>query len=279
MTEHRSWVSAVAAICIYLLTLFSLIYYFNHHESDEAKNYVKKDQKKISVSLNSPQPKVEPKPKEQPKPKNETLKVVKKVTPEVVKKEIQKPIAKPKDINVTKPKEIKKVVPKKEEPKPKKEEPKPKKETPKVVDTNDLFKDVKTDKKPENKEVKKPNIIEVSEPKEVKQEPKKSAMDRLKEAQEIEEDAQSGIEDAYIAKVNELLYQWGEQGEFKGETANVVLTIKPTGDFTFILKRSSDNEAFNEGLIQYLKSLQKVGLGAHSVPRSLVIDVKFIAKE
>ncbi|MEJ2488426.1 MAG: TonB C-terminal domain-containing protein [Sulfurovaceae bacterium] len=229
MTEHRSWVSAVAAICIYLLTLFSLIYYFNHHESDEAKNYVKKDQKKISVSLNSPQPKVEPKPKEQPKPK--------------------------------------------------KEEPKPKKETPKVVDTNDLFKDVKTDKKPENKEVKKPNIIEVSEPKEVKQEPKKSAMDRLKEAQESEEDFQSGIEDAYIAKVKERLSQWGEQGEFKGETANVEFVIKPTGDFTFRLKGGSNNQAFNEGLIQYLESLQKVGLGAHSAPRSLVIDVKFIAKE
>ena len=263
MTEHRSWVSAVAAICIYLLTLFSLIYYFNHHESDEAKNYVKKDQKKISVSLNSPQPKVEPKPKEQPKPKKEEPKP-KKETPKIVKKEIQKPIAKPK--------EIKKVV-------PKKEEPKPKKETPKVVDTNDLFKDVKTDKKPENKEVKKPNIIEVSEPKEVKQEPKKSAMDRVQEAQESEEDLQSGIEDEYKAKLKELLSQWGEQGEFKGEMANVVLTIKPTGDFTFILKKSSDNEAFNEGLIQYLKSLQKVGLGAHSVPRSLVIDVDFIAKE
>ncbi len=270
MTEHRSWVSAVAAICIYLLTLFSLIYYFNHHESDEAKNYVKKDQKKISVSLNSPQPKVEPKPKEQPKPKKEEPKP-KKETPKVVKKEIQKPIAKPK--------EIKKVVPKKEEPKPKKEEPKPKKETLKVVDTNDLFKDVKTEKKPENKEVKKPNIIEVSEPKEVKQEPKKSAMDRLKEAQEIEEDAQSGIEDAYIAKVKERLSQWGEQGEFKGETANVEFVIKPTGDFTFRLKGGSNNQAFNEGLIQYLKSLQKVGLGAHSAPRSLVIDVKFIAKE
>jgi len=277
MTEHRSWVSAVAAICIYLLTLFSLIYYFNHHESDEAKNYVKKDQKKISVSLNSPQPKVEPKPKEQPKPKKEEPKP-KKETPKVVKKEIQKPIAKPKDINVTKPKEIKKVVPKKEEPKPKKEEPKPKKETPKVASTNDLFKDVKTDKKPEKKQDTKPDI-KVSGPKEVKQEPKKSAMDRLNEAQEIEEDAQSGIEDAYIAKVNELLYQWGEQGEFKGETANVELVIKPTGDFTFRLKRASNNQAFNEGLIQYLESLQKVGLGAHSVPRSLVIDVDFIAKE
>ncbi len=265
MTEHRSWVSAVAAISIYLLTLFALIYYFNHHESDEAKNYVKKDQKKISVSLNSPQPKVEPKPKkEEPKPKKET--------PKVVKKEIQKPIAKAKDINVTKPKEIKKVV-------PKKEEPKPKKETPKVVDINKLFNSDKTDKKPENKEVKKPNIIEVSEPKEVKQEPKKSAMDRLNEAQESEEDLQSGIEDEYKAKLKELLSQWGEQGEFKGETANVELVIKPTGDFTFRLKRGSNNQAFNEGLIQYLESLQKVGLGAHSVPRSLVIDVDFIAKE
>ena len=269
MTEHRSWVSAVAAICIYLLTLFSLIYYFNHHESDEAKNYVKKDQKKISVSLNSPQPKVEPKPKEQPKPQNETPKVVKKVTPQVVKKEIQKPIAKPKDINVTKPKEIKKVV-------PKKEEPKPKKETPKVASTNDLFKDVKTDKKPENKEVKKPNIIEVSDPKEA---PKKSASDLLDENTQNQESAQTGIENEYIAKLKERLSQWSEQGEFKGETTVVEFVIKPTGDFTFRLKGGSNNQAFNEGLIQYLESLQKVGLGAHNVPRSLVIDVKFIAKE
>ncbi len=275
MIENRPWISAVAAICVYLLTLFSLIYYFNHHESDEAKNYVKKDQKKISVSLNSPQPKIEPKPKEQPKPKKEEPKP-KKETPKVVKKEIQKPIAKPKDINITQPKEIKKVEPKKEQSKPKKEEPKPKKETPKAVDTNDLFKDVKTDQKPEKKA---DNIIKVSEPKEVKQEPKKSAMDRINEAQESEEDSQSGIEDEYKAKLKELLSQWGEQGEFKGEMANVVLTIKPTGDFTFTLKRSSDNQAFNEGLIQYLESLQKVGLGAHSAPRSLVIDVNFIAKE
>jgi hypothetical protein len=267
MTEHRTWVSAVAAICIYLLTLFSLIYYFNHHESDEAKNYVKKDQKKISVSLNSPQPKVEPKPKEQPKPKKEEPKP-KKETPKIVKKEIQKPIAKPK--------EIKKVVPKKEEPKPKKEEPKPKKETPKVVDTNDLFKDVKTDKKPENKEVNKPNIIEVSEPKEA---PKKSASDLLNENTQNQESAQTGIENEYIAKLKERLSQWGEQGEFKGETTVVEFVIKPTGDFTFRLKGGSNNQAFNEGLIQYLESLQKVGLGAHSVPRSLVIDVKFIAKE
>ncbi|MBN2768747.1 MAG: TonB C-terminal domain-containing protein [Campylobacterales bacterium] len=278
MTENRSWISAVAALCVYFFMLFMLIYYFNHHDRDESKNYVKKDQKKISVSLNSPQKKVEPKPKEQPKPPKETPKVVKKETPKVVKKEIQESIAKPKDLNITQPKEIKKIEPKKEQPKPKKEEPKPKKETPKVVDTNDLFKDIKTEQKPEKIQDIKPDI-KVSEPKKVKQEPKKSASDLVDENKPNEEDAQSGIENEYIAKLKERLSQWSEQEEYKGETAVVEFVIKPTGDFTFRLKRGSNNQAFNEGLIQYLESLQKVGLGAHSAPRSLVIEVDFIAKE
>jgi protein TonB len=42
---------------------------------------------------------------------------------------------------------------------------------------------------------------------------------------------------------------------------------------------ASGNDAFNSGLIAYLKQLQKIGFGPHKGNRPYELDVEFIANE
>ncbi len=89
-----------------------------------------------------------------------------------------------------------------------------------------------------------------------------------------------GEVNAYMTKIYELLYaSWQPDAIFAGAHATVRMTIASDGNFDFSLLYPSDNQAFNESLIEYLKQLQTKRLPPHKGKRDLVIDVEFKAKE
>ena len=76
-----------------------------------------------------------------------------------------------------------------------------------------------------------------------------------------------------------MLENWPAQSDFAGEKASVSISVKPTGQFTFKVTSASNNAAFNQGLKDFLRQLQRLGLGRHHANRSYTFNVEFIAKE
>ena len=95
----------------------------------------------------------------------------------------------------------------------------------------------------------------------------------------VQKPSDRGIENAYLAKVEEKLNGWPAQSEYAGEKAKVSLKIQSNGRFTFKVITGSANPDFNEGLIAYLEQLQKFGFGPHKGGRVYSIDVEFVATE
>ena len=89
----------------------------------------------------------------------------------------------------------------------------------------------------------------------------------------------TGREDAYLAMIEEKLKGWPAQSEYAGEKAKVWIKVETNGTFRFKVISASGIEAFNSGLIVYLKQLQKIGFGPHKGNRPYVLDVEFIAKD
>ncbi len=88
---------------------------------------------------------------------------------------------------------------------------------------------------------------------------------------------ESGVENAYLAKVENLLKGWPAQANFAGEEIDIHLKIYPDGRFDYRILRLSGNPDFNHELINYLKQLQRFGFGPHSHGKPYDIEVKFIA--
>jgi protein TonB len=268
MTEHTlpKYVSGLLAFGIYFVIIGLLIFYFNTRDEKKSVRYVKKNENRIQVALSTPKipenkkainpkpkikPKSKPKPKVKPKvkPKPKPKKVLKK---KVIKEKVVKKVVKKKDENLTKPK--KKAV--------------------------DLFANVKTPKKK--------NLITVSD-KPIKTTPKNnliqvtekpiSASERISSSLKNQKSSDSGVENAYLAKVQSMLEGWPAQSEYAGEKIKVILYINPTGFFEFKLKTTSNNPNFNEGLTGYLEQLQDIGFGRHKGERTYQFEAEFIAKE
>jgi len=261
--QSSTFISGFLAFGIYFLLIGLLIFYFNTRDEKKSVRYVKKDERRIQVALSTPKkalnpkPKVKPKPKPKPKvkpkvkpkPKPKPKKVVKK---KVIKEKIVKKVVKKKDENLTKPK--KKAL--------------------------DLFANVKTPKKKK--------LIEVTD-KPIKTAPKNnlikmtdkpiSASERISSSIKVQQSSDSGVENAYLAKVQSMLEGWPAQSEYAGEKVKVLLHIDPTGGFEFKLKTASNNENFNTGLIEYLEQLQTIGFGRHKGARTYQFEAEFIAKE
>ena len=261
--QSSTFISGFLAFGIYFLLIGLLIFYFNTRDEKKSVRYVKKDERRIQVALSTPKkalnpkPKVKPrpkpkpkvKPKVKPKPKPKPKKVVKK---KVIKEKIVKKVVKKKDENLTKPK--KKAL--------------------------DLFANVKTPKKKK--------LIEVTD-KPIKTAPKNnlikmtdkpiSASERISSSIKVQQSSDSGVENAYLAKVQSMLEGWPAQSEYAGEKVKVLLHIDPTGGFEFKLKTASNNENFNTGLIEYLEQLQTIGFGRHKGERTYQFEAEFIAKE
>jgi len=254
----------IVAVFIYLLVVGLLIFYFNHRQTTEKKHYVKKNEHRIQVTLASAKEKRTPKKKRPIKPKSKPL-------PKPKPKKIKKPNKKVTQKKVIKEKVVKKV--KKRERNTTK--PKPKKKP------KDLFANVKTQQK------RKP-LIQVTD-KPVKSKPKKqlfemvdarpSASERISDSLKKQKNMDSGVEDAYLAKVQRMLEGWPAQSDFAGEKVKVHLKIDPTGRFEFIIKRKSRNPEFNQALTEYLQQLQEFGFGPHKGRRTYLFEAEFVAKE
>lgn len=259
-SKSSTFISGVLAFGIYFALLITLLFYFNIREEKKPVHYVKKNEDRIRVSMSSPKSEV----------KKQTKKVVKKeAKKKVIKKKILKEIPKKKVVKkevvkkkVLKKKVIKEKVVKKVKPPKKKKETKT--TTKKVNKPKDLFANVSANKKPEKKRVYKPKV---------------SASELFSNSIKVQKPSDRGIENAYLAKVEEKLNGWPAQSEYAGEKAKVLLTIQTNGNFKFKVVTGSSNPDFNEGLIAYLKQLQKFGFGSHKGGRAYKIEVNFIATE
>ena len=263
--KASKYIPGVLAIGVYCLVIGLLIFYFNTRSEEKSKRYVKKDEHRIQVALSAP------KKFEKPKVVKKKPKVKAKKKPKV------KPKVKPKPKKVVKKKVIKeKIIKKKKSVKKDVNKTKPKKKN----SARNLFANVKAPKKK--------NIIKVSD-KPVKTKPKsslikvtdnpKSASQRINSSLKNQKSSDSGVENAYLAKVQSMLEGWPAQSEYAGEKVKVILYINPTGFFEFKLKTVSNNQNFNEGLTGYLEQLQDIGFGRHKGERTYQFEAEFIAKE
>lgn len=250
----KKLIPGAIAVGIYFLLIGLLVFYFNSKEQEKAKSYVKKDEHRIQVGLTSPKKKTKVvKRKQKVKPKK---KVVKKSKPKP-KKSTQKKVIKEK---IVKKKVIKKV------------EPKPKN------NTKNLFENVKTSKKK--------SFIEITD-KPIKTKPKhdfikttnaKTASERINESLKEQKNKKSGVESAYLAKVQSMLEDWPAQSEYAGEKVKVILYISESGFFEFKITSASRNQNFNIGLKEYLEQLQEFGFGRHNGGRTYKFEAEFVAK-
>ncbi|OYY30440.1 MAG: hypothetical protein B7Y23_03405 [Sulfurovum sp. 16-42-52] len=155
---------------------------------------------------------------------------------------------------------------------------KPKKQT----KPKDLFANVTSQKKAEeakpmlkaNNSTAKPkknDVIKVSD--------RPSASDMVSDSLKNEKNSDSGIENAYLARIEEKLKGWPAQSEYAGETAQVSIVVDPSGHFEFKIISASGNVEFNEGLEAYLEQLQRIGFGRHKGDRPYDLDVEFVAKD
>jgi len=88
---------------------------------------------------------------------------------------------------------------------------------------------------------------------------------------------ESGIKDAYKAKVKDLLNNWNAQSEYKGHSATIKLTIYGSGHFRYTILRSSSG-SMSQGLESFLEQLNRIGLGTHRRSQPYVFDVTFRAR-
>ncbi len=174
------------------------------------------------------------------------------------KKQTPKPKAKK---SKHKPKKIRNITSKKRAP----QKSKKAKKLAKKIQTKSLFASVKTSSKSKKKSTPKSG-----------QKPSKT-----KQSKSIKKvnNSDKGVEDKYLASVEQKLRGWPEQANFAGEQIAVLLTVYPSGRFDFKVQRLSANSEFNEALIAYLKQLQSIGLGRHTHGKPYVIEVEFEATE
>ena len=286
MQKYATYLSGVLAVGIYITLVTSLIFYFNMHHTQKLKNFVKKNENSIRVSMSSQA--------EEQKVQNRI--VSKKKTSNAVKKKIKhtkkietkkKPIVSNKKIVKKKVVKKKKVIIKK---KPTKKKPKKKPVVKKKVvkkhkstkkdktskikqkkrpkSTKDLFAKIKTTKK--KTEHKK--IVH-------RKSTKKRKIRDLFSTIKTEKKSDKGTKNIYFAEVKERLMSWPAQSEYAGEKATVWLKIKPNGDFIFKVLTGSSRRDFNEGLIAYLEQLKQFGFGAHKGSRAYELNVEFVATE
>jgi len=249
----------ILAVGIYFFLIFLIFLYFNSSNEDKSKRYVKKNEDRIQVAISSSS-QISKHKKIDIKVTDKPIENIKKV---VKKKKVEKRV-KPK----TKPKPKSKLKPK----------PKAKTKPKKQVKPQDLFANVSTKKKIDltvsDKPIKskpKKDIIKVTDK-------KKSATQRINDSLKNQKTMNSGVENAYLAKVQRMLEDWPAQSDYAGKEVKVILYIEPSGFFEFKIISASTNPDFNQGLELYLEQLQEFGFGRHKGSRTYTFQADFIAK-
>ncbi len=263
INKSSTFISGVLAFGIYIAFIVVLILYFNTRDVKKPIHFVKKNEDRIRISVATPKEKtkkpVTKKPvkkkiiKKKPTPKKKSVKKETVKKKKIVKKKVlkEKVVKKPKkvkkqDINTTRPKKVNK--------------------------PKSLFDNVKTKKqpsKPKKKIVEKQKVTK----------PKVSASKLFNDSIKVQKHSDRGIENAYLAMVEDKLNGWPAQSEYAGEKAKVLLKIQTNGSFKFKVITGSSNPDFNIGLEEYLTQLQRFGFGPHKGGRVYEIDVEFIATE
>jgi len=259
MKHFSTLISGILALLIYLTVVGVLLFYFNTRSEERSRHYVKKDEKRIRVALSESSKKAlkkssrskgsKPALPERTREKRREKHHLKKHL--IKEKSVKKKRSKKRDHNRTRPKKKAK----------------------------DLFKNIKTVKKKKlkiqitDKPVKphvKNNLIKVSS---------MSASERIRAAEASRKQYSSGVENAYFAKVQQMLEAWPAQSDYAGEKAKVVLSIRPSGFFTFKVVSYSNIPEFNRGLESFLEQLQLNGFGPHNGRKTYQFEAEFIAKE
>jgi len=242
MRQNPKIVAAVISVGVYLSILSLILYYFNYRNTTKPVHYVKKNSNRIAVSLSSAPVRSDSKTKS---------------------KKADKPIVKEK--KKSKPKKVRNITAPKSKPKTKsKKADKPVKK----IKAKELFASVK--QKPKTKKATKSKPAKKAT---------KTASQRVAESLKKSNNSDKGIENAYIASVEERLRGWPAQSNFAGEQISVQIRIRPSGSFRFKVLRLSNNSEFNRSLIAYLKQLQSIGLDPQTYGNPYEIDVNFVATE
>ena len=256
------FIAGIASIAIYIGMVVLLSHYFNDYKKKKNVHYVQKSEEAMVVTLATPkslhQPSVTPKTLSKPKPKPKISKSKSKPKQQEHKKILKEKIVPKKSLkkveqNLTKVK--------------KRERPK------------NLFASVSSHNKPKLNMIitdkpiapKKSNLIQLFDT--------PSAQSLVAQSLNQKQNRQSGVEESYLAKVQNLLEGWPAQSDYAGEKVKVMLFIEPTGFFEFKLTSISNNPRFNRGLERYLEQLQEFGFGQHKGERTYRFEAEFIAKE
>ena len=254
--KNSTIITGFISVGIYFFVLVILIYYFNVSHEKHILHFVEKNENRISVSMSSPEK----------KPTQVTKNVLKKTTQKKVESKKPKPVepkAIPKEVVKkevvkTKPKEVKKIPPKKKS------------------NPNDLFKNIATPKKPEKTT---PKETAKKTPQEEEKKASKSVNKLFSDTLKEQKMSDKGIENAYLAKIEQILKGWPAQVEYIGEKATVWIKVQQNGLFEFRVISASNNEGFNEALKAYLEQLQRIGFGRHTGNRPYELNVEFVATE
>ncbi len=295
-------ISGLVAFVLYFCLIFVILYFYNIHQT-KAKNYVKKNDNRVTVTLvNSDKTVLNKRDKTSNHQKPVTPVVPKKIIPKKVTPQKHTPklttrIPMPKKVHVPKKVMPKKVIPKKVVPKkvvPKKKVPKkvipkkvvPKKKVPKKVipkkvvpkkTAKDLFSSVKTNPfhKQPVKRVHRPPVIQP--PSRVKH--NSSFADRTRATHQSghvsNANREKGIENAYIADVKRRMNNWNAIGA-SGQRVTVHLTIFNSGKFRYTISGLSG--AMKNSLKQYLDTLNRMGLKRHKKSSPYSIKVRFTVR-
>ena len=107
-----------------------------------------------------------------------------------------------------------------------------------------------------------------------------SASDRIRESHQSgrtsTRNQNSGVKNAYIARVKRHLNNWSTQSNYAGHSATIKLTVRNNGKFRFVITRTSSG-SLSAGLKEFLAQLNRMGLGRHDKSSAYVFTVHFKA--
>ena len=283
MRKAYTLTSGIIAIGIYLCIIGLLFWHFDHEEDKDigAKNeqIISVDLSKIDESQDAPS--TPPAAGESIDTKADPVQSLEQPTKEHIEQQQKEeslpqkliPIQK-KPILADKPKVVVPIEKKQETKKIQDQKPIQKsKDTPKK--TSDLFASIRSDA-PIVSTIKTKPSPKLSQVTKISKSTSSAASELINK--ELGKIGNAGVEDSYKSKVKSILQGWPAQNSYAGERAKISFVIQPNGDFDFKIIRPSANEEFNQGLVQYLKQLQRVGFGSHSGSRAYLFEVDFIAE-
>ena len=243
---HPKYLFGIIAVGIYVAVIALVFYYFGYHHTDKRTRFTAKKGEAITVNLQSA------------------------TSPKRAKKSKAKP--KPKSLSRTRQRTKPKPIAAKKLPKTKPTRPVHKASAQKPIKAKSLFaqvKPTKPDKRSEKKSQEKASRRHTSHTR-----TSKPTHRSIKQ----QTAHQLGIENRYLADVQNQLYGWPTQPGFVGEKITIGLTIYPSGQFKYeVLIPSSDPE-FNRTIRRYLDQLLRTGFGPTPGGKSYVFKVDIVAK-